>query len=103
RDEAAIAATVDSDPPRIDILFVFQPARRVDLIVEVLAAHVTIDCGAPVATVAARSAVIDVEHEIAARHQHVMEHVLAEIARPPAVNILQISGAVYEDDRRSTP
>ena len=57
-----------------------QVLRAVDDVVEVLAAHVAVDRGAPVAAVAGAAAVVHVEHHVAARRQQVVEHVLAVVA-----------------------
>ena len=100
RDEAAIAPAVDANAPRIHLLLRRQVLRAVDDVLEILAAHVPVDRRPPVAPVAGARPVVDVEHDIAAGCQQVVEHVLAEIRGPVAVGVLQIPGAVDEDDAR---
>ena len=100
RDEPAVAAAVDADALRIDLLRGAQVLRAVDDVLEILAAHVTVDRRAPVAAVAGARAVVDVEHDVAARREQVVEHVLAEVDRPVLVRVLQVAGAVHEDDCR---
>ena len=77
-----------------------QELRAVDDVLEILAAHVAVDRGAPVAAVAGAGAVVHVEHDVAARREQVVEHVLAEVARPVLVRVLHVAGAVHEDHRR---
>ena len=86
--------------------------RAVDDVLEILAAHVPVDRGAPVAAVAGAGAVVDVEHDVAARGEQVVEHVLAVVGRPVLVRVLQVAGAMDEDhagprsdraSRRSSP
>src|SRR5687768_10227307 len=69
------------------------------MIGEILAAHVTIDGGAPVAAISRGAAVVDVEHDVAARCEQMMEHVLAIIRRPPVMYVLQVARAMHEYDR----
>ena len=73
--------------------------RAVDDVVEVLAAHVAIDGGPPVASVAGARAVVDVEHDVALRREEVVKHVFAEIRGPVFMRVLRVAGAVHEDDR----
>ena len=71
--------------------------RSVDLVAEIFSSHVAIDRRAPVAPVARTAAVVHVENRVTLLHQKVMEHVFAEILRPPAMHVLQVAGAVHED------
>ena len=69
RDEAAVASAVDADPPRVDLLLARKVFRAVDDVLEILAAHVAVDGGPPVAAVAGAGAIVDVEHHVAARRR----------------------------------
>ena len=66
RDEAAVAAAVDADAFGVDAVLGDEPLRGIDVVVEIDAAHVPVDGGAPVAAIAGRGAVVDVEDQIAA-------------------------------------
>src|SRR4029453_10140236 len=59
--------------------------------------HPAVDRGAPVSPVARRPAVVDVEHDVALRREVLVEHVLARIAGPILVYVVQVASAVYED------
>ncbi len=67
------------------------------MVVEVLAPHPAVDRGAPVAAVPGGTAVVDVEHRVAARGEQVVEHVLARVRGPPVMDVVQVSGTVHED------
>src|SRR3954468_764676 len=98
RDEPAVAPAVDANAPRVDLLLRDDELRAVDDVLEILAAHVAVDRGAPVAPVPGAGAVIDVEYHVAPRGEQVVEHVLAEVARPVLVRVLRVTGAMHEDD-----
>ncbi len=100
-NEPAVAAAIKADLLRVHALRRHQVSRRIHDVVQVLAAHVLVDRGAPVAPISGRAAVIHVDHGEAALHQQVMEHVLAVVIRPPAVDVLQIARAVHEDHART--
>src|SRR5690606_3311214 len=86
------------DALRVHTLVLDEVAGAVHLVAEVLAAHVAVDGGAPVAAVAGGAAVVDVQHGEAAGREHVVEHVLAVVAGPALVHVVQVAGAVDEDD-----
>src|SRR5215510_9122917 len=75
-------------------MFLHQVTDGVDVIGKILPSHVTIDTGAPIASIAGATAIIDVEHHVTALHQQMMEHVLTIVLTPPAMHILQIAGAM---------
>src|SRR5581483_1573800 len=53
----------------------------------------------PVAPVAFRRAVVEVEDDVAVVHQEMVEHELARVEGPSALDVLRVSGAVDEDHR----
>src|ERR1051326_7727771 len=60
-----------------------------------------VNSGAPIAAITRAAKVIDIKDGETFFHQQVMKHVLAKILTPPAMHILQVTGAVNEDDCRS--
>ena len=68
-EETAVAAAVDSDLFGVGTVLRDGVSGGIDEVVEVLAAHVLVDGGAPVAAVAGGAAVIHVEDQIAALPQ----------------------------------
>src|SRR5207245_2666681 len=76
RDESAVAAAVDPDARRIDPHLPREPASAVHLVVEVRAAHVSVDRRAPGAPVSCAAAVVQVEHGVAPGREQMVEHVL---------------------------
>ena len=94
-EKAAVTATPKADFRRVGAVAGHQVMGGVGEIVEVLAAHMPVDRGSPVAPIAGRAAVIDIDDDEAALHQQVIEQVLAVIVgAPPAVHVLQVPGAV---------
>src|SRR3546814_7969846 len=77
--EATIAAAVDADLAALGLLVGNQPVDAIAIIVQLGMAHLPVDRGPPVAAIAGRTAVIHVQHDIAALHQQVVEHLLTEI------------------------
>ncbi len=63
-------------------------------------AHVAVDRRAPVAAVAFAGAVVQIQHDVAALHQQVVEHLLAEVGRVAMVDVLQVTGAMHEHHDR---
>ena len=55
-------------------------------------------CQAKRTPVARRAPEVDVQDHVAARRQQVVEHVLAVVGGPPLVHVLEVAGAVHEDD-----
>ncbi len=78
-DEAAVRSSVDADALGVDAKLLLEEAGTVDLVGQVEATHVPVDGGSPVAAVAGGSAVVHVEHDVAARREQVVEHVLAVV------------------------
>lgn len=72
-DEPAVGAAVQADALRVDAVLVHQVLGTVDLVLQILPAHVLVNRGAPVTTVAGRAPVIDIEHRGAALHQQMVE------------------------------
>src|SRR2546423_13318154 len=79
-------------------MLVDEVAHGVDVVVQILAAHVSVNPRAPVAPVPGGAAVVDAQDREAALHQNVMEHVFAVVARPPLRHVLKVARAVHEDD-----
>src|SRR5690606_1240142 len=88
-DEAAGGAAVDADAPGVDAELSGQVAGAVNVVVQVFAAYMAVDGGAPVAAIAGAASVVDIEHGVAVVHQQVVEHILAVVAAPPLVHVLQ--------------
>ena len=63
-------------------------------------AHLPVDRGAPVPAVAGGGAEVHVEHHVAAAGEQGVEHELPEVGGPALVSVLEVAGAVHEDDRR---
>ena len=84
--------------PRVDPFLRGEVPGAVHDVFEILAAHVAVDRRPPVAPVSAARAVIDVEHDVSARREQVVEHVFPEVARPVLVRVLRVAGAVHEDN-----
>jgi hypothetical protein len=100
RDEATIAAAVDTDALRVDLLNVGQIFRAVHDIIQIFAAHVTVNRGSPIAAIARAGTVVGIEHDIPVGRQQVVEHVFTEVAGPVLVRVLGVTRAVDEHHRR---
>src|SRR2546423_11831917 len=81
----------------VDALSPHEPLCCVNLIVEILAAHMPVDAGSPIAAVTRRRSIINIHHRVAVLHQEVMKHVFAKVARPVAMDVLCVASAVHED------
>src|SRR6185436_4732398 len=99
RNESAVAAAIKPHAFRIDSKLFLQKLYRVHVVSQVFAAHVPINSGAPVAPITGAATIIDIEHHKAALHQKMIEHEFAVVVAPPAMHVLQITGAVYKQYR----
>ena len=98
--EAAVGATVDTDPVAIHVVVLHQEIHAIGKILELRIPHVAIDGRSPVAPITFGRAVIHIDDDIAVLRQQRVKHELAKIIRPAQVRILGVSGAVYEHHGR---
>src|SRR5579872_4517855 len=85
----------------IHAILLYQIFHRVNMVAQVLTAHVTVSPRAPVAAVTCAGGVIDVHDIIAVISQHVIEHVFPEIMLAPRIgNVLQVTSAMHKYDGR---
>src|SRR5690349_9797935 len=70
------------------------------MIAQVLTAHMPVYSGSPVPSIPRASAVVDIHHCISSIGKKVVKHEFPEIAAPPFMGILQIPGAMHENDTR---
>src|SRR4029079_7346429 len=82
RDETAVTAAIDPEPLRIDVVSAVQVTGCVYLVLKIAPAHVAVDRRPPVAAVAVRSSVIEVDDGVTLGRQELVEHVLPGILRP---------------------
>ncbi len=99
--EPAVAPAVQADAGGVHPHLAHEPPGTIHVVAQVLAAHMPEDGGPPVTPVARAAAVVHVEDGVAPRREHVVEHVLAVVARPPVVHVLGVARAVHEDHRRA--
>ncbi len=98
-DETTIASAVKPNALRADVEFFRQVFRCIDLVLKIAPAHVAIDGRSPVAAVAFRRAVVEIENDIALRREVLIEHVLARVLRPEIADVVQVTCTVDEDHR----
>jgi hypothetical protein len=85
---------------RRNTMLFHQKFGPVHMIAKVFTSHVAVNSGTPVAAITRASPVVDVKNGIPVINQQVVEHILPEIAAPPLMGILQVSGTMHKDHRR---
>ena len=97
-DEATVGAAVDADPLPVDAVPGDQVVDAVGQVLDLGSAHLAVDRRAPVAAVAGGGAEVHVEHDVASAGEQGVEHELPEVGGPALVGILEVAGAVHEND-----
>ena len=92
-------------------MVLYGPAHRVHLIVEIFAAHVPVNTCTPIASVASRAAIVDIENRVALFHQQVGKladliavqgNPLENIALLRKIDFVMKSGRIAKQDGRMT-
>src|SRR5688500_11398034 len=98
RDETAVAAAVETDALGVNLELRLEILRRVDVILQVAPTHESINRCAPVAAIASRGSIVEIEYRVAFRREELVEHVLAGVLRPEVPDVVKVAGAVDEND-----